>query len=385
MGKVFLHVDLDAFFASVEQLDNPALKGKPVIVGGSDRRSVVSTASYEARKFGVHSAMPIFTAKKLCPNGIFLPVRMARYHEKSDEVMRIFENYSPDIQKLSIDEAFIDLTGTERLFGTPSETAKRLKAEVLAKTGLTVSVGIASTKYVAKIASGMNKPDGFLSVDEGKEEEFMLSLPLEKVWGIGEKTREKLKSKGLSTVHAIHSLSVENLMSIFGESLGTFLYNAVRGKEYENFNKETKSHSISSETTFGFDLRNQAEIEVEMKKLCKTVMLRSRNESKLSNTVCVKIRFGDFSTITVRQTYKSEIASIQDLFEKSNALFKSKFQAQKGLRLLGIGLQNLYDETERETTLFDTEETTAETKIEKAIGLLEKKFPNIKIGIASEI
>lgn len=125
MGKVFLHVDLDAFFASVEQLDNPALKGKPVIVGGSDRRSVVSTASYEARKFGVHSAMPIFTAKKLCPNGIFLPVRMARYHEKSDEVMRIFENYSPDIQKLSIDEAFIDLTGTERLFGHPERNCEK--------------------------------------------------------------------------------------------------------------------------------------------------------------------------------------------------------------------------------------------------------------------
>ena len=171
MGKIFLHVDLDAFYASVEQLDNPELKGKPVIVGGSDRRSVVSTASYEARARGVHSAMPIFMAKRICPDGFFVPVRMKRYEEKSKEVMAIFGNYSPDVQQISIDEAFIDLTGTERLFGDPKETAKRLKKEVLEKTGLTVSIGMASTKYVAKIASGMKKPDGFFIVEEGKEEE----------------------------------------------------------------------------------------------------------------------------------------------------------------------------------------------------------------------
>jgi len=157
VNKVFLHVDLDAFFASVEQLDHPEYRGKPVIVGGlpGDRRSVVSTASYEARKFGVHSAMPTFQAVKLCPQGIFLRGRMKRYHEKSEEVMAIFKNYSPDIQQISVDEAFIDLTGTERLFGDPLETAKKLKAEVFEKTGLTVSVGLASTKYCAKIASGL--------------------------------------------------------------------------------------------------------------------------------------------------------------------------------------------------------------------------------------
>ncbi len=385
MGKIFLHVDLDAFYASVEQLDNPKLKGKPVIVGGSDRRSVVSTASYEARARGVHSAMPIFMAKRICPDGFYLPVRMKRYEEKSKEVMAIFGSYSPDVQQLSIDEAFIDLTGTERLFGNPMETAKRLKKEVLEKTGLTVSIGMASTKYVAKIASGMKKPDGFFIVEEGKEEEFMLSLPLEKVWGIGEKTRLKLQSKGLRTVREIHSLSLMNLKSIFGESSGEFLYNAVRGREYVNFNKEAKSHSISSETTFEFDLRIKEEIEREMKEICRTVMLRARSENALSNTVCVKIRFGDFSTITARETFKSEIKSIEDLFEKSSSIFWRKFVPQKGLRLLGVALQNVYDESERELSLFDTEEQSAESRIEKAIGELERKFPSLRIGTASDM
>ena len=385
MGKIFLHVDLDAFYASVEQLDNPKLKGKPVIVGGSDRRSVVSTASYEARARGVHSAMPIFMAKRICPDGFYLPVRMKRYEEKSKEVMAIFGNYSPDVQQLSIDEAFIDLTGTERLFGNPMETAKRLKKEVLEKTGLTVSIGMASTKYVAKIASGMKKPDGFFVVEEGKEEEFMLSLPLEKVWGIGEKTRLKLQSKGLRTVREIHNLSLMNLKSIFGESGGEFLYNAVRGREYVNFNKEAKSHSISSETTFEFDLRIKEEIEREMKEICRTVMLRARSENALSNTVCVKIRFGDFSTITARETFQSEVKSIEDLFEKAEAIFWRKFVPQKGLRLLGVALQNVYDESERELSLFDTEEQSAESRIEKAIGELERKFPSLRIGTASDM
>ena len=385
MGKIFLHVDLDAFYASVEQLDNPELKGKPVIVGGSDRRSVVSTASYEARARGVHSAMPIFMARKICPDGFFVPVRMKRYEEKSKEVMAIFGNYSPDVQQISIDEAFIDLTGTERLFGDPKETARRLKQEVLEKTGLTVSIGLASTKYVAKIASGMRKPDGFFVVEEGKEEEFMLSLPLEKVWGIGEKTRLKLQSKGLRTVREIHSLSLMNLKSIFGESSGDFLYNAVRGMEYGHFNREAKSHSISSETTFEFDLRMKKEIDKEMKEICRTVMLRARSENALSNTVCVKIRFGDFSTITARETFQSEIKSIEDLFEKSSALFWRKFIPQKGLRLLGVALQNVYDESERELSLFDTEERSAESRIEKTIGELERKFPNLRIGTAADI
>ena len=194
MSSCYLHVDLDAFFASVEQLDNPEYRGKAVIVGGlpSDKRAVVSTCSYEARKYGVHSAMPIFKAYKLCPNGIYLRGRMERYHEKSKEVMKIFYDFSPDVKQMSVDEAFIDITGTEMLFGSPEEVAKKLKATILEKTGLTVSVGVAHNKYIAKIASGVNKPNGLCIVPEGQEENFMLSLPLSKLWGAGTKTQEKL-------------------------------------------------------------------------------------------------------------------------------------------------------------------------------------------------
>ena len=192
----FLHADLDAFYASVEQLDHEEYRGKPVIVGGlpGDKRSVVSTASYEARVYGVHSAMPVAEAVRLCPGGIFLRGNMERYREKSREVMEVFANFSPDIQQLSVDEAFIDITGTERLFGPPEELTKKLKTAVQEKTRLIVSIGLASNKYVAKIASGMSKPNGLYVIPSGKEETFMLSLPVEKIWGAGKKHRKFCKN-----------------------------------------------------------------------------------------------------------------------------------------------------------------------------------------------
>ena len=207
--KVYLHVDLDAFFASVEQLDHPEYRGKPVIVGGlpGDRRSVVSTASYEARKYGVHSAMPTFKAVKLCPNGIYTRGNYKRYCEISSQIMKIFGDFSPTVIQMSIDEAFIDITGTEHIFGTPLETAKKIKARVKEETGLTVSIGIANTMYIAKIASGYRKPDGITIIPKGKETEFMLSLPLEKVWGAGTKTLERMKSCGFTSTKDIYKTS----------------------------------------------------------------------------------------------------------------------------------------------------------------------------------
>ena len=217
----YLHVDLDAFFASVEQLDNPELRGKPVIVGGKpdDRRSVVSTASYEARAFGVHSAMPTFQAYKLCPQGIFVHGRMQRYAELSHQIMNIFRDYSPDVDQMSIDEAFIDLTGTEKLFGPPQETAHAIKARVKKETGLTVSVGLATTKYLAKISSGLSKPDGFFQIKAGEEEKFMLNLPLNKVWGLGPKSLELIRSKGFNSTRDIYERDYDTLEFLFGTML----------------------------------------------------------------------------------------------------------------------------------------------------------------------
>lgn len=380
--KAFLHCDLDAFFASVEKLDNPLLKNKPVIVGGNDVHSVVCTASYEARNFGVHSAMPMFKAKQLCPNGIYLPVRMERYKEVSNQIMEIFHNYSPDVQQMSIDEAFIDLTGTEKLFGKFEDTARKLKKEVFEKTGLTISVGLASNKYVSKIASGMSKPDGFYFVPFGEEEKFMLSLPLEKVWGIGKKTLEKLNSKFIRTTEQLKNIPLENLQTLFGTSTSQFLYNAVRGREYERFNIETKNHSISNETTFSYDLRNSEEIENSMFELCESVMKRMWKENLISYTVSVKIRYGDFSTTSISKTFDTDFSSINDLFTKSLDLFNSKFNVKKGLRLLGIAVQNVVSESKRVPSLFEEKEDKF-GKLDKAIFELQSRFPNSKITTAN--
>ncbi len=365
---MFLHVDLDAFFASVEQLDFPEYRGKPVIVGGdpNTRRSVVSTCSYEARKFGVHSAMSSAQAKLLCPNGIFIQGRMSRYHEKSQEVMAIFADYSPDVQQMSIDEAFIDLTGTERLFGPPEETAKRLKTEVKEKTGLTVSVGLASNKYVAKIASGLSKPDGFVFVKPGEEETFIQSLPLDKLWGAGPKTLDKLKSRGFFTIKAIASASEEALQTIFGTAGGTFLFNASHGLAAETFGTESKNHSISAEHTYHYDLTDSYIIETALMQLCEEVRFRLETEGFYSKTVHLKIRYGDFSTTGIQRTLQTDIDNFDLLFETVKNLFYSKWHTGYGIRLLGVSMQNCSKTPDGQTELFNFKNEKL-SKLEKTI------------------
>ena len=352
---MFLHVDLDAFFASVEQLDFPQYRGKPVIVGGDpdSRRSIVSTCSYEARKFGVHSAMSAAQAKLLCPDGIFLRVRMSRYHEKSKEVMSIFDEFSPDVQQMSIDEAFIDLTGTERLFGPPEKTAVRLKDEVKKRTGLTVSVGLASNKYVAKVASRISKPDGFCYVKSGGEAEFMQSLPLEKLWGAGPKTLSRLRDSGFFSIREIANVSEEALQKVFGNSGGTFLFNASHGLAAETFNTETKNHSISAEHTYPYDLTDPYIIETALMQLCEEVRYRTETEGFYSKTVHLKIRYGDFSTTGIQKTFQSDVDTFDFLFKAVKELFYSKWHQGYGIRLLGVCMQNCSKTPDTQGELFD--------------------------------
>ncbi len=381
MGGVFLHVDLDAFFASVEVLDHPEWKGKPVIVGGipGDRRAVVSTASYEARKYGVHSAMPLFKAVQLCPTGIYVRGNYKRYHELSQKIMGILAKYSPDIQQISIDEAFVDITGTERLFGPYEQTAMNLKNEVFAETGLTISVGMASTKYLAKIASGMKKPDGFFKIPRGYEKDFMLSLPLEKVWGIGGKTLSKLHESGIRTTKELYSRSLPLLQSLFGQAAGEFLYSAVRGEYPGSFDRETKSRSISNESTYPYDLYDKEIIETSLLRLCESVIFRMRDEKVRSKTAFLKLRYDDFSTISVQETSDRYVTSLEDLFEREKRLIEKKSLAGRGIRLLGVGIQNLEDEgSPRQTELFDFGEEK-KAKVEQAVFASQKKHPEIKI------
>ena len=280
----FVHVDLDAFYASVEQLDHPELKGKPVIVGGlpGSRRGVVSTASYEARAYGVHSAMPIGQAYRLCPDGIYLPVRMKRYQQKSAEIMRIFSEFSPDVQQISVDEAFVDISGTERLFGPPEQTAQAIQTAVRERTGLTASIGLASNKYLAKIASGMSKPNGFCMIPAGSECAFMQRLPLNKVWGVGEKTLAKLHKLGLHTTADVYNTSFELLAKTLGNACANFLFAAVRGQNAAVFSEEAKTHSVSAESTYEYDLCEPYAIETALMELCCTVMFRMYTEGWIS-------------------------------------------------------------------------------------------------------
>lgn len=378
----FLHVDLDAFFASVEQLDNPEYRGKPVIVGGlpGEPRSVVSTASYEARKFGVRSAMPIATAYRLCPNGIYLHGRMKRYLEMSSVIMDIFKDFSPEVEQMSIDEAFIDLTGTEMLFGSPDETAKKIQKTVKEKTGLTVSIGLASTKYIAKIASGLHKPNGFTEIIHGDEEKFILSLPLEKIWGIGDKTRQRINSAGLKTTKDIHEKSNELLCTLFGNSTGNFLYKTVHGLDNGTFTGEAKSHSISAEHTFSHDITDIYAAETALLELSQTVMFRLLREQLMGKTVIIKLRYDDFSTTTA-QNSSGNIISSDDLFDRARKLFEAHYESGRGIRLLGVAIGNVEDEKYLQRELFD-DTPQKKQAVEKAIIDLEKKHPKIKVSRA---
>ena len=351
-----MHADLDAFYASVEQLDHPEYRGKPVIVGGlpGDRRSVVSTASYEARQFGVHSAMPIVQAVKLCPGGIYLRGNMERYREQSARIMAIFGDFSPDVQQLSIDEAFLDISGMEGLMGPPRSIAEKLKDRIHRETGLTVSTGLASNKYIAKIASGMSKPDGLFVIPPGGEEDFMRSLGVEKIWGAGSKTQELFRKYGFKTGADIHRLSREALAGIFGSAFGLFLYRAVRGEGAAAFDDDRGTHSMSAERTFPFDLYDEFAIETALLDICETLMWRLLDRQWQSRTVSIKIRYGDFSTGGARETSANPVATLNDLYDRLLSLFHKKYQKGRGLRLLGAGLMNLESDAARQGDLFDS-------------------------------
>ena len=373
----YIHADLDAFYASVEQLDHPDYRLQPVIVGGlpTDRRSVVAAASYEARKFGVHSAMPVAQAYKLCPTGIFLRGRMDRYREKSDEIMAIFADFSPVVQQLSIDEAFIDITGTEGLFGPPAGVAKKLKERVRGETGLTVSVGLASNKYVAKIASGMSKPDGLFVIENGEEEKFMRSLPVEKIWGAGEKTQGIFKKYGLKTCDDIYRLSAGTLASIFGNAFSTFLYRAVRGESAENFDRERGSRSMSTERTFEYDLYDEFTIETVLLDICEALMFRLLSCHLQSATVSLKIRYGDFSTEGIRETFPNPVLTLNELYKRALDLFHRKYQTGRGIRLIGAGLMNLQTGNQASQGDLFEKENEKERRLEESILKINAKYP----------
>ncbi len=370
--RLFFHIDMDAFFASVEQVDNPSLAGKPVIVGASPGyRGVVSTCSYEARKFGIHSAMPINTAYALCPKGIFLPVRMKRYMELSNIIMEIFENFTPEVLRLSVDEASLDMTGTELLWGDPVETVKRIKAAIKESTGLTASIGIANNRYLAKIACGLQKPDGLTLVPLGKEEDFVASLPLAKLWGAGEKTQKRLSELGIMSVKQLKALPEKIICSLLGKSCGSFLFKAVRGFDPGFYTGEVKNRSLGSEITFEVDIDDRETIESTLLSISEQLSLRMFSENKQARTLQVKIRYSDFETLSVRQTRRGAFTCSAEIYASALDLFFKKWNGSL-VRLIGLSLSSFSDDSGGQAELFATGREKA-ARVEQAAFNIQKK------------
>ncbi len=374
MARIIFHADLDAFFASVEQLDKAEYRGKPVVVGAQPgKRGVVAACSYEARGFGIHSAMPISRAVRLCPHAIFLPVRMDRYREISNVVMSIFGDFTPDVKRISIDEAFLDVTGTGRLFGSPEETARKLKIRVRMETGLTVSIGAAGNRYIAKIASARSKPDGLLVIAEGGEEAFLEQLPLTAMWGIGGKTIERLSELGLVSVTRIRTVPEKTLQSMLGVYCGSFLFSAARGMDPGIFPDETRSRSISSETTFEQDVSDSEILESTILGMAQELMFRLMEEGFRSKTIHLKLRYDDFETLSAQDTLSRWIVSTDDINAAALALLARKRDRKRPIRLLGVGLGNLEcDSGSVQNELFEGN-SERNSRVERAILELRKK------------
>jgi len=368
-----LHVDMDAFFVSVELLERPELRGKPVVVGGRpDQRGVVSAASYEARKFGIQSAMPLRTAARLCPHAVFLDGHHERYSEWSDRVASILARFSPIVEMVSIDEAYLDLAGTERLHGPPLAAADKLLRSITQTTALPCSGGLATTRLVAKVASEQAKPRGLVWVAPGMEARFLAPLPIRKIPGIGEVTERALRALGIETVEQLASHSQEKLEKIFGQ-WGTALYRKARGGDAYEFLIDAEPKSISHNHTFGEDTDNVQELESLLSHLSQKACKRLREAGLSSRTLTLTIRYAGFETHTRSKTLQDPVRLDNDIFAVFLNLFREHRDAKRKIRLLGVALSALSHGTEQ-LELLEAERREKLEKLTKATDRLRDKF-----------
>jgi len=351
--RQILHLDMDAFYASVEMLDRPELVGQPVIVGGSSNRGVVSAASYEARKYGVHSAMPLVAARKLCPQVVFLPVRMARYRELSEEIMAIFHCFTPLVEPLSLDEAFLDVTASRSLLGDGETIAREIKRLVRKETGLTVSAGVAATKLVAKIASDLQKPDGLTIVPPGQEREFLAPLPIGRLWGVGSATAKILTMMGVRTIGDLARMPLPLLTARLGTSHGEHLHLVAQGIDEREVEPGQGAKSIGNEETFDKDLRERHMIERELLALSTKVARRLRRHAVCGRTVTLKVKYHDFKQITRSVTLPSATCDEGEIYATIKALLIKTEAGRVPVRLLGVSVSGLTtDEAGQQLSLF---------------------------------
>jgi DNA polymerase-4 len=377
--KQIIHLDMDAFYASVEILDNPAFRGQPVIVGGPKQRGVVSAASYEARKFGVHSALPMAVAMRLCPQGVFLPVRMPRYKEISDQIFEIFLRFTPLVEPLSLDEAFLDVTTSIRLFGPAEEIAKQIKNQVQKEIGLTVSAGVAPSKVVAKIASDINKPDGLTIVPEGNVQQFLDPLPIEKLWGVGKMTQKDLFLLNVKTIGDLSRLPKDLLRRRFGQQ-GLQLYFLSKGIDDREVQPERIIKSIGREETFPEDILAKEKAGKEVLILSQRVARRLRRHGKAGRTITLKVTYDNFTHITRSLTLPAATDDGGEIYQVALDLLEKTEIGKRPVRLLGIYLSHLAKPGEGQLLLFDqTNEIKKRGRLNQALDAIQDKYGDLAI------
>ncbi|CAN5152044.1 DNA polymerase IV [soil metagenome] len=351
-----LHVDMDAFFASVELLDHPDLVGKPVIVGHRSARSIVTAATYEARKFGVNSALPMSIALRRCPQAVVLEPHFERYQHFSSMVMEIFDQTTPLVERLGIDEAFLDVAGARTVFGSPLQVAQLIRSRVRAETGLVCSVGAAPTKFVAKLASGLSKPDGLLVVPADGVIALLHALPIAKLWGVGGKTEENLRSRGLHTIGDVAHASREMLRKAVGEAGAARLHDLAWGIDPRRVHARAEEKSVGHEITFETDITDPAIIRTELLRMSNMVAVRLRKAGLVGRTVVLKLRFGDFTTITRSRTIAEPTDLGRRLYEEVKEIYEGLGKQDAPIRLVGVRAEQLQESATAPLGLWDESE-----------------------------
>ena len=376
--RQILHVDMDAFFAAVEQRDRPELRGRPVLVGGSPtQRGVVSAASYEARPFGCRSAMPMAEALRRCPQAVVVRPRMAAYAEASRQVFAVFEQYTPLIEPLSIDEAFLDVTGSIRLNGPALEIARELRRRIRDETSLTASVGVAPNKFLAKLASDLNKPDGLTIIEPDQTQATLDLLPVSRLWGVGVKTLARFERMGLATFADVRRLSEQELRTQFGQA-GEQFYRLVRGLDDRPVVPDRQAKSISHETTFPQDLDHYDHLRSVLLHQAEQVSWRLRKHDLFARTVFIKVRTADFATATRSRTLPTPTDRTDEFRTAAAELFDAWWHKQparrRSIRLIGVGLSQLSATGQEQLSLFEGEQTVRSRNLDRTLDDIKDRF-----------
>ena len=372
---MILHADMDAFYASIEQRDRPELAGKPVIVGGTpEKRGVVSAANYVARRYGVHSAMPAITAHRLCPQGVFLHPRIDYYAEVSGQIREIFERFTPLVEPLSLDEAFLDVTGSEHLFGPAAEIGRQIKQTVRQEIRLVVSVGVAPNKFLAKIASDLKKPDALVVVEPGHVQEFLDPLPVQRLWGVGKQGSKVFQRLGIRTIGQLRQCPLDVLQSRFGSN-GEYLWQLAQGIDDRPVVPEREAKSISNETTFERDIADLEVLRAWLVDLVEQVGWRLRQHRLRGRTVHLKVRFADFTLITRSQTLPEPTDITHELWQVADELLCQRLpEGHLPVRLVGMGVSGLDGTGQVQGMLFDGEQREKQSRMDAVADQVKEKF-----------